>query len=96
MLDVAIILNPASGRGNGDELAARLIQLFAMAGREATVLMPARGRSVVDEARRAVHEGCRIAVAAGGDGTVNALASAAAGTDIPMGILPLGTLNHFA
>lgn len=96
MLDVAIILNPGSGRGNGDELAARLIQLFAEAGREATVLAGGGGRTVADQARRAVKEGCRIAVAAGGDGTVNAVASAVVGTDIPLGILPLGTLNHFA
>ena len=96
MLDVAIILNPGSGRGNGDELAARLIQLFAMAGREATVLVAGPGRSVARLARRAVEDGCRIAVAAGGDGTVNAVASAVAGTDIPLAILPLGTLNHFA
>jgi diacylglycerol kinase family enzyme len=96
VLDVAIILNPGSGRGSGDELAARLIQLFAAAGREATVLMAGRGRTVTDEARRAVGDGCRTAVAAGGDGTVNAVASAVVGTDIPLGILPIGTLNHFA
>ena len=96
MLDVAIILNPGSGGGNGDELAAHLIQLFAAAGREATVLAAGPGRTLTDQIRRAVDEGCRIAVAAGGDGTVNALASAVAGTEIPLGILPIGTLNHFA
>jgi diacylglycerol kinase family enzyme len=35
-------------------------------------------------------------VAGGGDGTVNAVASALIGTSTPMGILPMGTLNHFA
>lgn len=35
-------------------------------------------------------------VAAGGDGTVSAAASAVAGTDAALGVLPLGTLNHFA
>lgn len=35
-------------------------------------------------------------VAAGGDGTVGALAQLLAGSDIPLGILPLGTRNHFA
>ena len=35
-------------------------------------------------------------IAAGGDGTVNAIAAAVIATERPMGILPLGTLNHFA
>ena len=35
-------------------------------------------------------------VAAGGDGTIRTVASAVAGTDIPLGIIALGTLNHFA
>jgi diacylglycerol kinase family enzyme len=35
-------------------------------------------------------------VVGGGDGTVSAGAAATAGTGIPLGILPLGTLNHFA
>lgn len=35
-------------------------------------------------------------VAGGGDGTVNAVAGKLAGTDTPLGVLPMGTLNHFA
>jgi diacylglycerol kinase family enzyme len=35
-------------------------------------------------------------VAGGGDGTINAVASVIAGSNIPLGVLPLGTLNHFA
>jgi diacylglycerol kinase family enzyme len=37
-----------------------------------------------------------VFVAAGGDGTVNAVAGAVAGTGRCMGVLPVGTLNHFA
>ena len=96
MLDVAIILNPGSGGANGDQTASRLIELFAARGREATILAADGRRSVADQARRAVKEGCRVAVAAGGDGTVNAVAAAVAGTKIPLGVLPVGTLNHFA
>lgn len=35
-------------------------------------------------------------IAGGGDGTIHTVAGAVAGTDIPLGIIPLGTLNHFA
>ena len=37
-----------------------------------------------------------IWIAAGGDGTVNTVAALVAGTPRAMGVLPLGTLNHFA
>jgi YegS/Rv2252/BmrU family lipid kinase len=37
-----------------------------------------------------------LVVVGGGDGTISAAASALAGTETRLGILPLGTLNHFA
>jgi diacylglycerol kinase family enzyme len=55
---------------------------------------PAR---VTDEARRAVPSDALDAViAGGGDGTVNAVASALVGSPVALGVLPLGTRNHFA
>ena len=37
-----------------------------------------------------------VVVAGGGDGTISAVASVVAGTGVALGVLPLGTLNHFA
>ena len=54
---------------------------------------PKETRQVV---RTAVEAGCQVLVAAGGDGTVNAVASAVVGRETPLGVLPGGTLNHFA
>jgi diacylglycerol kinase family enzyme len=47
-------------------------------------------------AKRAVGQGARVIVAGGGDGTVSTVASVVAGTATALGVLPLGTLNHFA
>jgi diacylglycerol kinase family enzyme len=47
-------------------------------------------------ATAAIARGDDAVVAAGGDGTVSTVAGALAGTDTAFGVLPLGTLNHFA
>jgi diacylglycerol kinase family enzyme len=55
------------------------------------------GKSLREAAARAVADPtCAVVVAGGGDGTVNAVAGVLAGTEKPLGVLPLGTLNHFA
>jgi diacylglycerol kinase family enzyme len=38
----------------------------------------------------------RVLVVGGGDGTLGSAASVLAGTKVALGVLPLGTLNHFA
>jgi diacylglycerol kinase family enzyme len=73
-----------------------LRQRFHSAGAEARILAARNGAELLTLARRAARGRPPIIVAGGGDGTVSAVASVLAGTDIALGILPLGTLNHFA
>jgi diacylglycerol kinase family enzyme len=47
-------------------------------------------------AKSALEQGARLVAAGGGDGTINAVASVMVGSGVPFGVLPLGTLNHFA
>ncbi len=54
------------------------------------------GADLHQAAERAVAEGVGLIVAGGGDGTISCVAGAVAGTRTKLGVLPLGTLNHFA
>jgi diacylglycerol kinase family enzyme len=73
-----------------------IAQRLAKASRDGTITTVHGGRAMVRAAQRAIEAGCEALVAAGGDGTVSGLAPVSLGSDIPLGILPLGTLNHFA
>ena len=95
-MNIAVILNPASGSGTGEDAAREIARLFDARGAECTVTVARGGRALREAADAALKAGCRNLVAGGGDGTVNALAGAVTGRDVPLGVLPLGTLNHFA
>lgn len=95
---VLVLLNAAAGAAERKVPveAAVIAAAFAALGVAAEV-RPIPGPALCDAAREAAcDEGLQLIAMAGGDGTVNAGASALAGTGRTMGILPLGTLNHFA
>jgi diacylglycerol kinase family enzyme len=93
---IAVVLNAASGNGTAPKAAERLKEIFAQAGREARITLASGGKEINAAMRHAVEAGCEALVVGGGDGTINSGASAVVGRAIPLGILPLGTLNHFA
>ena len=93
---IAVILNSSSGQGESAAAADQLRETFAAAGREARISLAEGGAKISGAMRRAVEEGCESLVAGGGDGTINAGAAAVLDRGIPLGVLPLGTLNHFA
>jgi diacylglycerol kinase family enzyme len=93
---IAVVLNDASGSGDCAAAAKRLEEIFSAAGREPRITLARGGNQLRAAAERAVQAGCDTLVAGGGDGTINTVASAVVGKEIPLGVVPLGTLNHFA
>jgi diacylglycerol kinase family enzyme len=97
-----VLLNSSAGTAAGkerDDLRAELEAAFRKHEVSASFeFVP--GSKLRAAAERAVQRAAAgqidAIVAGGGDGTIHTVASAVAGTDIPLGIIALGTLNHFA
>lgn len=93
---LTVILNGGAGSGHDDAAAEQVRVLFAQAGAEPDLVLARDGAQLALYARQALRAGAQAVVAGGGDGTLNAVAAVLAGSGVPFGILPLGTLNHFA
>jgi len=101
-LRVAVLLNAAAGTvvsQDGSKLRDTLVAAFGRHGMSAIVqslpgpdLHGAAERSL----RRVKAQELDVIVVGGGDGSIRSVASVLAGSGVPLGILPLGTRNHFA
>jgi YegS/Rv2252/BmrU family lipid kinase len=95
----AIIINPVSGRRKraiGIDKAAMARAAAAECGVQAEVVMTERAGHGADLARAFSAGGCDTVIAWGGDGTINEVASALAGTGTALGIVPAGSGDGFA
>ncbi len=96
-MKICVITNPRAGGFGGFQkqlnrayerlvqLGCRVEQVETQAAGEATTL-----------AQQAAAQGFDVAVAVGGDGTVNELCNGLAGTETALGVLPAGTANVYA
>jgi YegS/Rv2252/BmrU family lipid kinase len=95
LVKVVVIVNARAGSAK-DGLNAHLNNAFKSRGLEAHISVVSSGAEVSELAQQARNSDAQTIIAAGGDGTVNAVASALVGTDKTLGVLPIGTMNHFA
>lgn len=91
-----VVLNPVAGQSDPDEIRAVFhrahdkglwdFDLYETTGEEDL-------KAVVTSA---LNEDYDLVVACGGDGTVSGVADGLAGSEVPLGVLPGGTVNAFA
>ena len=93
---VPVIINAGAGNPHVEDRSRALTELFLAGGIHTDVRLARTGEEIDSFMRAAVAEHPRMLIAAGGDGTISTAAAALAGTDITLGVLPFGTLNHFA
>lgn len=92
---IEIILNASAGKDSEVDTAGELLALFEAHGIDVRICDAGSGSEIVDLAKLAAESDSETVVAGGGDGTISAVAAAIVGTGKTMGVLPLGTLNHF-
>jgi YegS/Rv2252/BmrU family lipid kinase len=93
---IKIIISAGAGPADNKKLCERVARIFNENRIDVDMSLAESGAELTALAQDASRGPYKVIVAGGGDGTVNSVASTVVGSDKILGILPLGTLNHFA
>lgn len=95
-MKVAIVMNKNAGSTpSGQALEKKMQDLLHTYNIEFQIF-EIDGKEIKNIVKNLIPSDYDIIAGAGGDGTLNSVASVLAGTNKTMGIIPMGTLNHFA
>lgn len=94
---IGLLVNPTAGRHRGEQVGTRVADLLEAAGREVVDLTGLDAVRAERKARAAIEGGhIDLLVVAGGDGAVCLGANLCADTDVPLGVVAVGTGNDNA
>lgn len=95
-MKAALVFNPVAGTRDMTRLVHGAAETMRAGGWQVSVLPTRQPGDMNQLAAQAVRDGAQAVFAAGGDGTVGAVAEALAGSEAVMGVLPVGTANIWA
>jgi diacylglycerol kinase (ATP) len=95
-LKATIIANPIAGRHVAKRDLHAALEVLEHSGWKLELHFSSGVGDATLLARRAVETGSEAVLAAGGDGTLNEVVQALAGTNVALGYLPFGTVNIWA
>ena len=94
---ITLIVNPISGgRKNKNELQKYVSDYFSKNDNQVTLKTTTRRGEAKEFAHHAVQDSDDLVVVVGGDGTLNEVASGLVGSEVAMGIIPMGSGNGLA
>jgi diacylglycerol kinase family enzyme len=97
-MKIHVVVNQRAGTvldWDAGPLREEILSAFRQHGHEVTLHLVSP-EAVSDTISRVLAQGCQAVIVGGGDGTVRAAATALIDSKVPLGILPLGTLNRLA
>jgi diacylglycerol kinase (ATP) len=93
---IIILLNPTAKRGKARRLLKRALQVFRRENTQFDVRESQSSQHLMELARRAQEEKPDLIVSAGGDGTHHYVINGLYKSEVPLGLLPMGTGNDYA
>ncbi len=93
---VLVVVNPSAGRNSQSAVERALDRHLRAAGAVYVLHTTRPGADLAKEIRQRLTEGFDVVLAAGGDGTVSSVVDGLMGSEIPLGIIPVGTGNLVA
>jgi diacylglycerol kinase (ATP) len=93
---VHLIVNPRAGSTRFQKLVLKAAKHLVKLGCEVEQSRTKQPGEAMHLALQAAEAGCDVAVAVGGDGTINEVCNGLAGTQTALGVLPAGTANVYA
>jgi diacylglycerol kinase (ATP) len=95
--EIVFIINPFSGKwAKGPIRKTKIDSFIERKGLKARSILTERACHATELAQQCLQEGAARVICVGGDGTMNEVARVLVGTDIPFGLVPMGSGNGLA
>jgi len=94
--NIIFIINPIARKGKGKIVASRIQQFFHEKSINIQISFTEKSGHATELTKQLISLKPNAIVACGGDGTINEVAQALVGTDIALGIIPIGSGNGLA
>lgn len=91
-----LIVNPVAGQGRPRRNLTTVRHCLRDYGFRVETFVTHRAGEAIAAAREAAQLGYDCVIVGAGDGTINEAVNGLAGTDVPLGVIPMGTGNVFA
>jgi YegS/Rv2252/BmrU family lipid kinase len=96
LIDIHFIVNPISGSGQNSLSKKFLQEYFETEAYSITIKFSEFKGHAIELTKQSIQDQAFIIVACGGDGTINEVASTLVGTNVLLGIIPVGSGNGLA